>query len=479
MAVESTTAQSAPEVASDAETLALPGLPGTTGDENIPSPVEEEVERTTHDPYVSAVEGVASGEPASIEATPQEPIEPASAAATSTSQGFGGLVQVIPIPAVPEEASIKTGPVKSAETAPKETKEAVSSEPTNPVAQQTEAEAGKPPSGEPEASKPPSGEAVTSKPPSGEAEPSKSTATASISGNPETAPKAKAKSVSMRKQKAKEPPKETPEQKAEREKAERTAEELVQQETEEKKKQIAKDARSKKAAAENTEKAREAAAQQRKAKEQTVEVEQTVAQKRRVKPAVPDDEPEDDPPPGGNNQPWEIYHYRPHIQVQATLEYEEEERNGVRQYDLESAYSLDVRGTRMKFQTGQATTVPESVKLLQSGNRRIREIRAEQLERIAAAKPITPVGPHPCVVKGGLLMRVSTPYHKNGSLLLGTFPGMTPRKHTVTNIHLVPTLGLNMEVDKPMKKPDLLTHLAIHTAISSHWLRNEREQRSC
>ena len=46
-------------------------------------------------------------------------------------------------------------------------------------------------------------------------------------------------------------------------------------------------------------------------------------------------------------------------------------------------------------------------------------------------------------------MRVSTPYHKNGPLLLGTFPGMTPRKYTVTNIHQVPTLGLTMEVDKP------------------------------
>ena len=41
---------------------------------------------------------------------------------------------------------------------------------------------------------------------------------------------------------------------------------------------------------------------------------------------------------------------------------------------------------------------------------------------------------------------------------------MAPRKYTVTNIHQVPTLGLTMEVDKPLKKPDLLTHLAIHTA---------------
>ena len=149
------------------------------------------------------------------------------------------------------------------------------------------------------------------------------------------------------------------------------------------------------------------------------------------------------------------------------MEYEEEER-GVRHYDLESAYSLDVRGTRVPFTHCQDITVPESVKSLQNGNRRVREIRAEQIERLAAAKPIVPNAPHPCVVKGGfLLMRVSTPYHKNGHLMLGTFPGMVSRKHTVMKVHQVPTLGLTMEVDKPMKKPDLMTHLAIHTAANA------------
>ena len=79
---------------------------------------------------------------------------------------------------------------------------------------------------------------------------------------PQTPPKPKAKSVSIRKSL---PPKEeeTPEQKAAREKAEREAEqqakELIRQEQEEKEKQAAKDAKSKKVAAENTEKAREAA----------------------------------------------------------------------------------------------------------------------------------------------------------------------------------------------------------------------------
>ena len=175
--------------------------------------------------------------------------------------------------------------------------------------------------------------------------------------------------------------------------------------------------------------------QQRKTKEQTAEGEQTLAQKRRIKAATPDNDPEDKPPPDNDDQPWEIYHYRPHIEVTANLEYEEEVR-GVKQYDLESAYNLDVRGTRVPYAHGQATTVPEAVKFLQQGNRRVRDIRAEQIERLAAAKPIVPSGPHPCVVKGGyLLMRVSTPYHKNGNLMLGTFPGMLPRKHTITNFH--------------------------------------------
>ena len=104
------------------------------------------------------------------------------------------------------------------------------------------------------------------------------------------------------------------------------------------------------------------------------------AQKRRIKPAVPENEPNDDPPPDGNDQPWEIYRYRPHTEVQATLEYEGEQRNGVRQYDLESAYNLDVGATRSAFHTGQDTKVSEAVKFLQQGNRRARDIRAEQLE---------------------------------------------------------------------------------------------------
>ena len=313
--------------------------------------------------------------------------------------------------------------------------EAASSEPTAP------------PTGETEASKPPTGETETSKPPSGEADTSKPSAEEAKPDSSETAPKAKAKSVSTRK--PKETPKETPEQKAEREKAEKAAEELVRQEEAEKKKQAAKDEKSKKAAAENKEKAREAAAQQRKAKEQAAEGEQTIAQRRRIKASTPANDPGDRPPPDDDDQPWQIYQYRPHIEVTPTLNYEEEER-GVRHYDLEYGYNLGVRGTRALFTHGQATTVSETVKHLQNKTRRVREIRAEQIERLAAIKPIVPNGPHPCVVKGGLLMRVSTPYHKSGNLMLGTFPGMAPRKHKITKIHQVPHLGLTMEVDKPM-----------------------------
>ena len=288
---------SAPEVTSDAETLALPGVPGTDENGPPPSPVEEEPPSATVDPYVSTVEAATEGTtstetpsvpaPKEHESTGESPAEP---------RGFGGLVQIIPKSSTPKEKEVASAPVI----------ETGASQSTG------EAEAGKPPSGEPEPSKPP----VEEKKPD----------------NPEAAPKAKAKSVSTRKQK--EAPKETPEQKEQREKAEKVAEELVQQEEAEKRKQEAKDAKSKKAAAENTEKAREAAAEQRKAKEQAAESEQTVAQKRRIKAAIPDNVPRDDPPPRDDDQPWQIYQYRPHAEPTPTLAYEEEE-SGVKHYDLE------------------------------------------------------------------------------------------------------------------------------------------------
>ena len=428
-ATQSRVEPSAPEVTSDAETLALPGIPGAREDETLPSPIEEEGERAMDDPYVSTAEGITTEETAHTGPPPAPALSEHGLAGKSSGarQGFGGLVPIIPKPISTEGTEGATKPVATAELASKEVKEATSSSTVNPTAQPTgEAETSKPPTGEPEASKPPAGESEASKPPSGEAESSKPSVDEAKTDNPETAPKAKAKSVSTRKQK--ETPKETPEQKEQREKAEKAAEELVQQEEAERKKQEAKDAKSKKAAAENKEKAREAAAQQRKTKEQAAEGEQTIAQKRRIKAAIPDNVPRDRPPPDDDDQPWQIYQYRPHIEVTRTLVYEEEE-SGVKHYDLESAYNLDVRGTRTLYISGQATPVPESVKFLQNGTRRVREIRAEQIERLAAAQPIVPSGPHPCLVKGGLLMRVSTPYHKNGNFMLGTFPGMAPRKY--------------------------------------------------
>ena len=449
----------APEVTSDAETLALPGIPGTEGNGPPPSPVEEEPQSATVDPYVSTVEGIAE-EVTSTEA-PQAPAPTEHESLGTTSgrpQGFGGLVPVIPRPSTSEEKETTPKPVTTTtEEAPKEVKETTSSEPVNPAIQPT-VEAG--------TSQPPAGEAEASNPPSGEAESSKPSAEETKSDNPETAPKAKAKSVSTRKQK--ETPKETPEQKEQREKAEKAAEELVRQEEEEKRKQEAKDAKSKKAAAENKEKAREAAAQQRKTKEQSAEAEQTVAQKRRIKAAIPENVPRDEPPPRDDDQPWQIYQYRPHIEATTTLVYEEEE-SGVKHYDLESAYDLDLLGTRTLFNSGQATPVPESVKFLQNGTRRVREIRAEQIERLAAVQPIVPSGPHPCVVKGGLLMRVSTPYHKSGTLMLGTFPGMAPRKHKVKP-QLVPYLSLTAEADKSHEEARFADSLGNTYRCQCYWI---------
>ena len=295
--------------------------------------MEEEPQSATVDPYVSTVEGTTEETTSTDAPQAPAPTEHESLGVTSERPiGFGGLVPVIPKPSTLEEEGRTPKPVTTTtEEAPKEVKETTPSEP----AIQPTVETG--------TSQPPTGEAEASTPPTGEADPSKSSVEEKKPDNPETTPKAKAKSVSTRKQK--ETPKETPEQKEQREKAEKAAEELVQQEEDEKKKQDAKDAKSKKAAAENKEKAREAAAEQRKAKEQAAETEQTVAQKRRIKAAIPANEPRDEPPPRDDDQPWQIYQYRPHAEPTPTLAYEEEE-SGVKHYDLESAYNLDLLGNR-------------------------------------------------------------------------------------------------------------------------------------
>ena len=141
-----------------------------------------------------------------------------------------------------------------------------------------------------------------------------------------------------------------------------------------------RDAKSKKAAAENKEKAREAAAEQRKAKEQAAESEQTVAQKRRIKASIPANVPRDEPPPHDDDQPWQIYQYRPHAEPTPTLAYEEEV-SGVKHYDLESAYNLDLLGTRTMFNSGRAAPVPESVKFLQNGPLELGELERYELSR--------------------------------------------------------------------------------------------------
>ena len=99
VAVEPTTATPAPEVTSDAETLQLPGLPGAQADENVPSPIEEEGERTLDDPYVSAVEGGTVRESAPTETAPVAALpEHVRVASSSTFIGTGGLMADIPLP---------------------------------------------------------------------------------------------------------------------------------------------------------------------------------------------------------------------------------------------------------------------------------------------------------------------------------------------------------------------------------------------
>ena len=198
VAVEPTTAPPAPEVTSDAETLPLPGLPGAAEEENVPSPVEEEIERTMDDLYVTALEGVTLRESAPTETAPVVTLTEHMGATSST---FIGLMADIPLPTVTAVSGTATeSVVNPTEPVSKDTKEATSSEPVNP----------------------------TVEPPSAEADAEKSSAK----------PKAKAKSASTRKPRASKETseEETPEQKEEREKAEKMADELVRQEEAEKKK---------------------------------------------------------------------------------------------------------------------------------------------------------------------------------------------------------------------------------------------------
>ena len=156
VATQSGAEPSAPEVTSDAETLALPGIPGAKEDETLPSPIQEEGERAMDDPYVSTAEGVTTGKTAYTEPPPAPALSEHGllGAPSMAQQGFGGLVPVIPKPTVTEGTESTTKPAaNTAEMASKEVKEATPSAPVNPTAQPTgEAGASKPPTSEAEAS---------------------------------------------------------------------------------------------------------------------------------------------------------------------------------------------------------------------------------------------------------------------------------------------------------------------------------------
>ena len=129
----------APEVTSDAETLALPGIPGIEESGPPPSPVDEEPQSAADDPYVSTVEGTTE-ETTSTETPPAPaPMEHESLGASSARpQGFGGLVPVIPKPATSVTTETTPKPVTTVtEEESKEVKETTSSEPVNPAIQPT------------------------------------------------------------------------------------------------------------------------------------------------------------------------------------------------------------------------------------------------------------------------------------------------------------------------------------------------------
>ena len=129
VAVEAATPPPAPEVTSDAETLPLPGLPGTAEEQNVPSRVEEEVERTMDDPYVTAFEGVTLRESAPTETTPVVTPTEHMGASSPTFTGTGGLMADIPLPTVTDVTGTTTkSGVNPTEPVSKDTKEATSSQ---------------------------------------------------------------------------------------------------------------------------------------------------------------------------------------------------------------------------------------------------------------------------------------------------------------------------------------------------------------
>ena len=65
--------------------------------------------------------------------------------------------------------------------------------------------------------------------------------------------------------------------------------------------------------------------------------------------------------------------------------------------DLEPTFALDLERTKRVFTRGVKATIGESAQFLQKGKRRVRDIRAEQIERILGTKTSVFKPPHPCL----------------------------------------------------------------------------------
>ena len=96
-------------------------------------------------------------------------------------------------------------------------------------------------------------------------------------------------------------------------------------------------------------------------------------------PAVAADTPSD-AASSGDDQPWEIYHYRPIPPVSSELVYESEDR-GLRLSDLEPNFAEDPERTKRVFARGVKATIGEPAQFLQRAKRRVREIVQNRLNR--------------------------------------------------------------------------------------------------
>ena len=170
----------------------------------------------------------------------------------------------------------------------------------------------------------------------------------------------------------------------------------------------------------------------------------------------------DEQPPDDDDQPWQRCCYRPVTEVAPTLTYVSEEW-GTRCNVLDPHFTKDIACTKLTYVHGMKAKVSPQIHFLQEEKRRIREIRAGQIEKAVGTKVPIFRPPHPCILKEAhMLIRVTIPYSKNGALLLGSFPGVKSERHELASHHPLPTIS--PEVDFVKKKPDQLTHFAIYTA---------------